>query len=110
MTELDAVTVTSAVGLGLLCVGLDLRGQPIYAMMAGWAAGGERVDTPYELNLSPDVAYGLPAPGPIDNPYSPAEMERILRAYDVDASTLPLRLFALIRMLSCAVLSKATLP
>lgn len=76
---------------GLMCVGLDLRGQPIYAMMGGlWA--GSLTDQPYEMNVGPDAARGLAGPTALDNALSPAELSRILRAADVDAGLLPSRL------------------
>ena len=66
------------------------------------------MDSPYELNLnrkavrgstSPIVTVGSIAagseeatPNPIDAPFTPAELERILRMYDLDTSELPDRL------------------
>ena len=65
-------------------------------------------DSPYEFNLSRKAgrngsAYGTPSaitlssgggatPNPIDKPFTPAELESILRMYDVDAADLPNRL------------------
>ena len=77
-------------------VGLDYRGQPLF-----WRPGPawwlrERTDDPYEINLSRNV----PRPGvlfgtPVDNPYTAAELERILRPFDVDSLQLPSRLVRL---------------
>lgn len=48
-------------------------------------------DNPYELDLSATGPRG--AGGNVDSPYSLGELERLLRAYDVDAGSLPPRLF-----------------
>ncbi len=54
--------------------------------------------SPYQLNLGPNADRGLPsdvtATG-VDNPFSPSELERLLRPYDVDSPSLPPRLAAL---------------
>lgn len=63
-------------------------------------------DNPYELNISATGHRGtsgilkLSTTPPIlprtpDNPFSPAELERTLRMYDLDAATLPDRLYRL---------------
>jgi hypothetical protein len=65
---------------------LDVGGQPIWANTA--PAGGEMLDTPYELVLS-----GQPYPG--DWRYMPAELERLLRYHDIDAMNLPDRILRL---------------
>ena len=83
---------------------LDKAGQPIVPE----AVRTIPYDSPYELNLSRKAVrtssvYGTPSvydvttvpnnvPNPIDKPFSPAELERILRMYDVDAANLPSRL------------------
>ena len=55
------------------------------------------IDDPYEMRLDSDA----PKPGdlrssgtaaPADNPFTPAELEAVLRQFDADASTLPTRL------------------
>jgi hypothetical protein len=52
-------------------------------------------DNPYELDLS---ATGPRGDGTAaDSPFSLAEFERVLRAFDVDAGTLPPRLFELLK-------------
>lgn len=67
--------------------------------------GDEFVDHPYEIKLTGlgrrtglhDPATGGTAPsGVADNPFSPAELERILRPYDPDSPALPERLAALL--------------
>ncbi|MBN2216265.1 MAG: hypothetical protein JW719_02700, partial [Pirellulales bacterium] len=90
---------------GGLAVGLDLRGQPLYAPLS--PAGPQNVngsgltatDNPYELNLS-GAARGVATPAspnwPPDAPFTPAEFEALARPYDVDAGDLPDRLAALV--------------
>ncbi len=75
-----------------MAVGLDLRGQPLYAMLGGiWTNAGS--DDPYELNLSQNTSRGLSSPSAApDNPFSVAELERLLRPFDRDATRLPDRL------------------
>ena len=51
-------------------------------------------DNPYELDLSAKGPRGTGTS--IDNPFSLAELERILRAYDIDSPTLPPRLYQLL--------------
>lgn len=77
---------------GNSALGLDPAGRPVYWLMA---EQNEQVDDPYEIDLSRNRAYGLTSPAPVDNPFGPAELERLLRPYDRDASRLPRRLFDL---------------
>lgn len=79
---------------GTMAVGLDLRGQPIYVNLLDWGTD-QFTGNPYQINLGPNIPRGLPRGTPNNNPFSPAELERILRAYDADASLLPQRLAAL---------------
>ena len=81
---------------GRMAVGLDLRGQPIYtALSANWETNA---DYPYESNLNnnkirgENIAADLTGPYYRDGLFSPNELERILRPYDCDATTLPSRL------------------
>ena len=85
---------------------LDKLGRPI----APEVTRSFPSDSPYEFNLSrkagrngsvygtpPTVDVSTPAnaaatTNPIDKPFTPAELERILRMYDVDAADLPSRL------------------
>ncbi|MBI2825987.1 MAG: hypothetical protein HYX69_14985 [Planctomycetia bacterium] len=109
-------------GTGMMA--LDLRGQPMFLDFAGlanptqrgvrgWGERDETVDDAYELDLSLNAPHGgyrantSPfvnwAPNAlsasqvdtIDAPFTPAEVERVLRPYDSDASTLPDRLLRL---------------
>ncbi len=101
---------------GTLAVGLDLRGQPLLPGVNSnldatvllrdqsvhdvtdatpddphtFAA----VNDPYELDLT-RRDRGQPGPTSVDNPFSFAELERILRPFDHDANRLPSRLAAL---------------
>lgn len=52
-------------------------------------------DNPYELDLSTTGSRGEGTS--VDNPFSVAELERLLRAYDLDAGTLSPRLFELLK-------------
>lgn len=80
---------------GLCAVGLDVGGRPIW-----WGMGESTayaVNTPYELNLARDSAWRTNATPwrSVDNPFTPAELERVLRLYDIDSASLPSRLLAL---------------
>jgi hypothetical protein len=66
---------------------LDYNGQPITRYMGVGAS--QRVDDPYEIDLSRN---GSQDTGAWDRPYTLAELERVLRWYDVDMSTQPGRL------------------
>jgi len=77
---------------GYLSIGLDLRGQPVYTVFDGSAWASQAVNCAYELNLLQKAGRGASSPASPDNPYSPAEFERILRPNDVDAARLPARL------------------
>jgi hypothetical protein len=77
-------------------VALDLAGQPIYCRMGedehitdGNAAGTDQnVDTPYEFNLA--------KPSASNAKFSTTELERILRPFDSDSSSLPDRILRLV--------------
>ena len=90
---------------GQAVVGIDYAGQPIWSFhrtpppggtvasdQLGWADNQFRND-PYVLNLSRGRVReaGAPDTGG-DNPFSPGELERVLRPYDIDAEGLPDRL------------------
>ena len=79
---------------GTVAVGLDVRGQPIYANLRSWGSD-QFTGNPYQVNLGPNTPRGLPPGTPNNNPFSPAELERILRHHDADAELLPPRLAAL---------------
>ncbi|MBN8624669.1 MAG: hypothetical protein J0M17_04175 [Planctomycetes bacterium] len=87
-------------------VALDARGQPVYHNMG---TANETIDDPTEINLhrryfaqtyfgsipGGTVAYnaaGVPYTTDIDAPFTPAELERLLRARDAGSDTLPNRL------------------
>ncbi len=98
---------------------LDLRGQPIYVgytLGSGWGEVDERVDSPYELDLSLNARHagfssterfgtstgfqdGLTTGqvSSVDAPFTAAELERLLRFNDVDSTGLPNRLLLLAR-------------
>ena len=87
---------------GAGALGLDQAGRPVYGGTAAASTyqgfGSGIGNLPYELNLAPTAAHGLPsasAPATSNNPFSVTELERILRPFDRDASTLPSRLATL---------------
>ncbi|MBU4397819.1 MAG: hypothetical protein KKE86_00650 [Planctomycetes bacterium] len=85
---------------GVGALGLDVAGRPVYAQMYDNIAmsflegyGGGVTNSPYELNLDPNQTRGVPSSiATVDNPFGPAELERILRPFDRDAPSLPDRL------------------
>ncbi len=84
-------------GVGM--VGLDQAGRPLYVGMkyngtdyVGFGSG--LVGLPYQLNLAPNAPHGA-STSTSDNPFSPTELERLLRPFDRDATSLPGRLAAL---------------
>ena len=97
---------------GTMAVGLDLVGWPYYSYTSPntWYTSGTATawgggltvagpNSPYEMNLDPKSAWrhipGGTPPVSVDNPFTPAELERILRPYDLDSSQLPNRLVML---------------
>jgi hypothetical protein len=89
-------------------VTVDMRGQPFYAAMDCMVG---MMDDPYELNLfqrSDSSVADLPlADGrfsSVDAPFSPSELERLLRPYDVDTAGLPNRIGTLAANLTNPVL------
>ncbi|TWT38018.1 hypothetical protein KOR34_29850 [Posidoniimonas corsicana] len=93
-------------------VGIDYTGQPIFEPQYEVYAGGStqlKTDSPYELDLMNhsrrdhvadllDVTNAYGGVGTIDDdaPFSPGELERILRSFDADAARLPDRLWNLV--------------
>lgn len=82
-------------------VALDLTGNPIYA---SHGEGDDAIDDPYELDLTMNGsqrrkgAVNPPTAGDLadaDAPFTPADLEVLLRMYDADVGTLYSRLFAL---------------
>jgi hypothetical protein len=96
---------------GDCAVALDVAGRPVYwgmgeAEPSGTTAGSNNYmtpnytrNTPYELNLTRGAGWRRDVDPnqnrSIDNPFTPAELERVLRAFDLDAASLPPRLLAL---------------
>ncbi|MEN6367036.1 MAG: hypothetical protein ABFC88_09500, partial [Thermoguttaceae bacterium] len=79
-------------------VALDVAGRPLYLSM-----GDSILNAPYELNLGSAVPRGQSTTSTVstpDAPFSPAELERVLRPYDRDTATLPARLTTLAPNLS----------
>ncbi len=76
-------------------VALDRAGRPMYFDMGQLQASDNTSDDPYEIDLSLKRGRGISTPTTVDNPFSPAEGERILRPFDCDADKLPMRLAAL---------------
>ncbi|HEX3659064.1 MAG TPA: hypothetical protein VHV55_24970 [Pirellulales bacterium] len=90
---------------GCLMVGLDFRGQPVYANLP-YGKINVLIDDPWELDLSPKgkrTSYALATnntkwPFDSDTPFTPGELETLLRYGDPDLATLqsrPVQIFAL---------------
>ncbi|MHB1035795.1 MAG: hypothetical protein ACYC0Y_14235 [Pirellulales bacterium] len=85
---------------GRMAIGLDLRGQPWYDTVTSATSElvqkNQTVHSPYEVNLSlqaPRASTWIGnQPSPPDNPFSAAELERLLRPNDIDTRTLSERL------------------
>ncbi|MGQ9564842.1 MAG: hypothetical protein ACUVTH_15055, partial [Thermogutta sp.] len=84
--------------MGAMCVGLDLRGRPMYVQpQPVWSAAV--TDNPYKINLSPRGGRGFIQSGQqdlVDAPFTPSELEAVLRPFDPDSRNLPQRLRQLI--------------
>ncbi len=86
----------------------DWYGMPIRPGVGSTVTFDGVYDSPYEFNLSRKAARNTAVTGtppavdvtmnpnntlnPVDRPFTPAELERILRMYDIDANDLPSRL------------------
>ena len=70
----------------------------------------DTLNNPYLLNLSRSTVRGSQATGATDNPFTPAELERLLRAYDADAGALAPRLATLLDTTSAAPPPTGKLP
>ncbi len=70
-------------------IGLDAAGRPLYID----AGIDEQFNDPYESDLSRRSARGALSSLQIDSPFSVAELERLLRPFDADATRLPSRLW-----------------
>jgi len=77
-------------------MGLDYRGMPFTLGLDGSVSPTTVIystqNSPYEFNLS---SQAVRSSGGADSPFSAAELETILRIYDLDASQLPPRLLQL---------------
>ena len=76
-------------------------GAPTLMFYTPTRAANDMLESPYQLRLDVDAArpQQLRQSGtakPVDNVFTPAELERVLRQFDADASTLPPRLAALL--------------
>ncbi|MDX1965392.1 MAG: hypothetical protein SFX18_19760 [Pirellulales bacterium] len=78
---------------GRLATGIDFQGNPLYIIKSGTKAlpNQEMLNAPYELLLHAGAPRGIARPQ-VDNPFSPSELEAILRANDIDSLQMPLRL------------------
>ena len=79
-----------------LSVGIDHRGQPVYANRTPSATVLEATDNPYELDLyktKPGNGYAQTTSYAwVDQPFTPAELEAVVRPFDIDnAAALPPR-------------------
>ena len=68
---------------------LDRAGRPLHISMGGQIANG-----PYDIDLTRNAPHAVDL-ATANNPYSVAELERILRPYDRDTGTLQQRLYNL---------------
>ncbi|HZZ73759.1 MAG TPA: hypothetical protein VFE24_16020, partial [Pirellulales bacterium] len=79
-------------------VAIDLLGQPLFGFM-GVAGATTSANNPYLTNLSPLVGRpSKPSGSTIDNLFTPADLEAILRLYDIDARSLPTRLTTMLSL------------
>ncbi|MEM8865847.1 MAG: hypothetical protein AAGF31_09925, partial [Planctomycetota bacterium] len=80
--------------------GLSYGGQPNAESHNDAALPSLVADSPYELNVMKNARRGPPQATSLtqndDAPFSAAELERVLRAYDADANRLPDRLWNLV--------------
>ena len=78
-------------------VALDIQGNPLTPNMSSPPTGNyDTLNNPYVLNLSRKAVRGALFHGATDNPFSLAELETLLRAYDLDALSLNSRLAQLL--------------
>jgi hypothetical protein len=103
---------------GRSAMGVDYAGQPIYSFLKQTPAPGvfgsvsetanppdnELPNDPYTLNLSQRRSRGAAAIAPTLNiaTFTLAELERILRRFDLDATSLPDRLRVLLEQAGAA--------
>ena len=81
-------------------VGVDHRGHPVYVLRNSALSVSETTDNAYELDLAARKSgngYMGSSRAWVDQPFSAAELEAVLRAYDSDnADALPPRLLAMV--------------
>ncbi|MGI9429917.1 MAG: hypothetical protein ACR2NM_14745, partial [Bythopirellula sp.] len=92
---------------GRYALGLNDLGQPVYEAIPDAYSTSDNLlvkslksllaDSPYETNLSLGASRGESTDAD-DGPYTIAELERVLRAFDPDAGTLPSRLWEMAGM------------
>ena len=102
---------------------LDIGGTPLMPTLSAtpfqsttaattWAGGlggqNDTINNPYVLNLSRGSGRGVKSTGAIDNPFTPLELERLLRPYDSDVGTLAPRLAALLGVTSLSTAPSGT--
>jgi hypothetical protein len=78
---------------GEFALGLDYRGASLHERSQ---ETNLLLNTPYEIDLSSKAPRGVSATPTPDTPYSLSELERLLRANDVDAYSLPSRLWRIV--------------
>jgi hypothetical protein len=92
---------------GRAIAALDIAGNPIMPIMSSqpfptatyYGLGGQydTLNNPYLLNLSRGTTVrGAKPLGATDNPFTPAELEWLLRNHDIDSNSLPTRLASLL--------------
>lgn len=94
---------------GTVGIGIDILGRPVFSALravdtatgyeSGWNAPAwdlANTDTPYELMLGSRYPQSLDVHSNVDNPFTIAEFEAILRSNDSDSLRLPGRLRNLI--------------
>ena len=76
---------------------LDHRGNPVtsVANLVGEITNNELLDNAYDMNVAPNARHVIAAGRHKDYPFSPGELEYLLRFYDVDIRGLPPRLVQL---------------
>ncbi len=80
---------------GAIAIGLDVAGRPVWDPSFCGQPGAEN---PYEMNPARRLARGRADAALPDTPFSATELERVLRGFDRDATTLPPRLRRLLEL------------
>ncbi len=75
----------------------SIDSNPLWENEVYGSNSNNSADFPYGFDLSaPKPGRGAPTSAHLDNPFTVAELERVMRAYDVDAKSLPPRLLNLL--------------